>query len=77
MLFLGCLLKQPQSRMGQTLLVVSFFVLFFFELIIYSCGLQLDIHTVGNRNVLAKILLETLQEGTVTSVEENLDCIFY
>lgn len=64
--------------MGQTLLVVSFFVLLlFFKLSIYSCGLQLDIHTLGNLNALAKILLETLQEGTVTSVEENPACIFY
>lgn len=64
--------------MGQTLLVVSFFVLLlFFKLSIYSCSLQLDIHTLGNLNALAKILLETLQEGTVTSVEENPACIFY
>lgn len=54
-----------------------FFLLLFFELIIYSCGLQLDIHTLGNLNVLAKILLENLQEGTVISVEENPACIFY
>lgn len=77
MLFLGSIETASVKNGSDTTGYIFFCSFFFFELIIYSCGLQLDIHTVGNRNVLAKILLETLQEGTVTSVEENLACIFY